>query len=1054
MNLSLTNWSHTKKNDLSLWKSFFFFVSLFVFSGLPLHAQENGIQIKGIVTDAAGVTLPGATVQIKGQKTGTVTDVEGNFQMNAPQNATLVFSYIGYLSQEQKASENMKIVLQEDLTELEDVVVIGYGTQKKVSITASVSTLKTDQLINAPTANISNALGGRVAGLITAQTSGEPGKDGAEIHIRGVATNGKSEPLMIVDGIPRDFTRLDPNTIESFSILKDAAAVAPYGMAGANGVILVTTKKGKQGKTEIAYNGSVGYQNPTKIPSMLNAYEYVTMRNAAQYEVLPDKSKLPYQETDVEEYLKTVQGAPDAIPDRYPNSNPMNDSRNKNTLITSHSVSLSGGNDKIRFFTSLGVNYQEGLWSTSNSKRYNLTSNIDIDATKTTTVSLSINGWNQLTSAPAYGAAGIFAKAQAYLPIHAVRYSNGLIGNSKGESFLALAETGYDKNDYFKIMTQLTINQKLNFIKGLEAKVVLGYDPAGNHQKNWSTPKPTYYDIDLSTDPYTYKPIVDNSLSSLSERNERWKDYMFQGMLNYANVFGKHSIAGLFLIESKKATYATLGAGRTAYEVDIPEINMGSSNSDNWSNSGSSSKATQIGYMFRGTYNYDTRYLAEISGRYDGHYYFAPGHKFGFFPAASLGWRISEESFIKDNLSFVNNLKLRASWGKSGNLAGNPFQYSTLMGIRGNVYVIDGVPVMGLYERLEPNPLITWEVAKKTDIGLDLSLWNGLLVLEADYFYEKRDNMLTSPGSVVPKEYGINLAQINNGEMENKGLDLLLSSYKTFANGFCLDVTATYTYAKNKILKQYENPATLNDPNRSRTGRSWGTQFGLLADRLFQQEDDKDGDGYITAADGFPEQKFGKVRPGDIKYVDVNGDGSIDGEDEAVIGRPMLPSSIFGLNIRASWKGFDAAIFIQGATGNDILITQELAFPFKVGGNAPKTALDYWTPENPNATYPRLYGEGGNTNNMNSMVSSWYMRKGEYVRLKNFEIGYSLKHSLLKNYAAIEQLRVYVSGQNLLTFDHLGDLFDPEVSSSAGDNTRGWFYPQQKVLSFGVNISF
>lgn len=1054
MNRSFTHWFPAKKHDSNLRKSLLLFMLLFVFSGFNLHAQENTIQVKGIVTDAAGETLPGVSVQLKGQKTGTITDIDGSFQLNAPSNSTLVFSYIGFATQEQKASgQNMKIVLQEDAFLLDDVIVIGYGTQKKVSTTASVSTLKTDQLINAPTANISNTLGGRVAGLITAQTSGEPGKDGAEIYIRGIATNGNSSPLVVVDGIPRDFTRLDPNSIESFSILKDAAAVAPYGMAGANGVILVTTKKGKQGKTKVSYNGSVGFQNPTKVTSMLNAYEYATMKNAAQYEVLPDVSKLPYSEDDVEGFRKTVQGASDADPDRYPNSNPMNDSRNKNTLITSHSVSLSGGNENVRYFTSLGINYQEGLWSTSNSKRYNLTSNLDINATKTTTVSLSINGWNQLTSAPAYGSGGIFAKAQEYLPIHAVKYSNGLMGNSNGESFLALAETGSDKHDYTKIMTQLTINQKLDFLKGLEAKVVLGYDPATDHQKRWSTPKPTYYDIDLSTDPYSYKPITDNSLPSLSERNDRWKDYTFQGMLNYANVFGKHSIAGLLLMEARKSTNAYLSAGRSAYEVDIPEMNMGSPNSDNWSNGGSSSEATQVGYMFRGTYNYDERYMAEVSGRYDGHYYFAPGHKYGFFPAVSLGWRMSEESFIKDNLPFVDNLKIRASWGKSGNLAGSPFQYSTLMGIRGNAYVLNGSPVMGLYERLEPNPDITWEVAKKTDIGFELSLWNGLLALEFDYFYEKRDNMLTSPGSVVPKEYGINLAQINDGKMQNKGIDLLVSSHKTFANGLRLDVTATYTYAVNKILRQYENQATLNDPNRSRTGRAWGTQFGLLAERLFQLEDDIDGDGYITAADGFPEQQFGRVRPGDIKYVNVNGDDVINGDDETVIGRPMLPRSIFGLNVRASWKGLDATVFIQGGAGNDIPITQELAFPFKVGGNAPKTALDYWTPENPNAAYPRLYGEGGNANNMNSTPSSWYMRKGDYVRLKNIEIGYSFKHTLLKKYA-LEELRVFVSGQNLLTFDHLDDLFDPEISFASGDNTRGWFYPQQKVISFGVNVSF
>lgn len=1018
--------------------------------------QGNTISVKGIVCDENGEGIPGVSIIIKSiSSSGTISDVQGRFELKAPADAQLSFSYIGFITQTLPVSKSeMRVVLKEAATDLDEVVVVGYGTQKKVSTTAALSTVKVDQLINAPTVNISNTLGGRVAGLISAQNSGEPGQDGATINIRGRSTTGGSSPLVIVDGMQRDYTKLDPNSIETFTVLKDAAAVAPYGMAGANGVILITTKRGKTGKPTVSYNGLVGFQNPTKVISMLNAYEYATMKNQSFLETLNDLTKVPFP--NAEEYKKTIDGAADADPYMFPNSNPLQEVRNKNTMLTNHNISISGGTEIVKYYVGLGYSFQEGMWSSNSNERFNVVSNIDMRPTKSTTISLSINGWNNNLKQAAASSQTILAEAIAYIPINAVTYPNGLMGNFNNNNFLVRTKTGYNNADQTKIMTQLSLKQDIVWVKGLNVSVNLGYDPTTTYKKSWSPPRAIpIYNIASTGDPdnpYQFNLIEDTGKPSLSESSNYGKEYTFQGMINYANIFGKHEVTGLVVMEARKTNSNSLSASRSNYQVNIEELNFGNPNSDYWGNGGSSGYTRQVGYVYRATYGYNNRYLAELSGRYDGHYYFAPGHRFGFFPATSLAWRMSEENFIKNNAPVIDNLKLRASWGQSGNLAGSAFQYSSMMTVYGNSYGFDNQPNMGAYESIEPNPFITWEVATKSDVGLDLSLWNGLLGVEADYFYEKRNNMLTSPGSTVPTEYGIGLAQVNEGIMENQGIEFLVSSRKKFINGISLDLTATLTYAKNKILKQFENPITLNDPNRSRTGRPLGTQFGLLAERLFQEEDDINGDGFITADDGFPVQTFSNVRPGDIKYVDINKDDKINGDDETVVGRPNMPNLIYGFNARLGWKWIDVSCFFQGAGGNDLVIKDDLAYPFVVGGNAPKAALDYWTPENRDATYPRMFGDGNNANNKTSLTNSWFLRSGSYLRLKNIEIGFSLPKNWLGR-LQIQQARLYFSGQNVLTFDQLGDLIDPEFSGS-GSNQRGWYYPQQTVFSTGINVSF
>jgi TonB-linked SusC/RagA family outer membrane protein len=1014
--------------------------------------QPQQREITGKVTDSSGNPLPGATVMVKGTTIGAVTDANGNFSLRIPANAqTLQVSFVGMKTKEIPISGRtmFEIILEEEAIGLQEVVAVGYGTQKKTSLTAAVGTVKGEKLVSSPVAQTSSAISGRIAGVISAQSSGEIGKDYTSIKIRGLATTGNTNPLVVVDGIPRDFNSLDPNTIESISILKDAAAVAPYGMAGANGVILVTTKKGKEGKPILSYNGYIGFQNPTIVPDMMNSYEYAVMKNDAVKNQNP-AANLPFSEEDILGFKKSVEKAPDADFDKYPNSDAINFIRNKNVPITSHSLSISGGNDRGNYYMSIGYLGQQGMWTTLNNDKYSVSLSLEAKPTETTIVGLSLNASRQKIKSPSADGTLVFNKAMDYLPTRAIYYTNGLLGHSNGVTLESLIKNGSNSSNHIRAYTQLSVEQLLPFLPGLSVKGVFSYDPDIYYTKNWTEPEPTYYNINTNTTPYTYTPVVSTQKPSLLESQTYGFASTGQILVNYNQSFGRHEVGGLFVFEARKNKSNSFFASRTNYDIWIPELSMGNSDRKFFDNGGSSLEQTQCGYIYRLTYAYDNRYLFEGAGRYDGHYYFAPGKKFGFFPSFSLGWRLSEEKFVKDNFSWIDNLKLRGSWGQSGNLAGGPFQYSSAMQIYGQAYVIDGTIYQGIREQIEPNPDITWEKANKVDVGFDFMLWKGLFGMEFDYFYEKRDNMLVSPAAVVPAEYGIGLAQINAGIVRNHGLDFTLTSERYFSNGFAYDVNFNFTYAKNKIIEIFENPVTRDDPNRSRTGRPIGTPFGLKAIGLFQKEDfNSDG----SLKEGIPNHTFFKVEPGDIRYADVNGDKKIDASDETALGYPALPQIIYGFNPNLFYKGFNLSLVFQGSGQSSIFLSQQLAYPFLTGGNVARIHKDYWRPDNTDARFPRPFGEGGNANNFQRTNNSWYKYSGAYLRLKNIEFGYTLPRDI-SNSLKVQNVKIYLSGQNLVTWSSLNKVIDPEMDNSAVmNNTRGWFYPHQKVISFGLNLT-
>ncbi|MES2731131.1 MAG: TonB-dependent receptor [Bacteroidota bacterium] len=1021
------------------------------------------LAIKGKVTDEEGVGLPGVSIVIKGTTTGTATDANGAYSLNVPDGATtLVFSFIGYLTQEVAINQQttIDISLKSDVKALSEIVVVGYGEQKKTSTTAAVATLKATEVSAKPVVNLTNNLGGRIAGVIVKQGGGEPGFDGASINIRGINSYINSAPLLVVDGIYRDFSRLDPNSIESFTVLKDAAAVAPYGLAGANGVILVTTKRGKLGTPTLTYNGYVGFQNPTRVTPAVNAYEYALMRNEANAN---DGQSPAYTPAQIAEYKKSVDGASDANRDLYPNSNPLREIIKPDQTITYHNLEFSGGTDKIRYYMGLSYTRQNGMWTTTNVQKYNLMAKIETDATQTTKVGLQLNGWLEDQNYPNQSAFTIVQQAFRTTPVTPVYFSNGLWGQYIGQSLVGeIYHSGYQFNEKTTIMTNFTVEQQLPFIKGLSVKGVLSVDPTTNFTKGWLTPIP-FYVINTTTTPYTFtqgnqgvsKPV-------LAQYADNQKNFTYQGYLNYHNTFGKHDVTVLGVAESRNIKFSYTSARRQNYNLNIDELSTGSSSQNDIFNAGSSLEQKQVGFVYRVGYSYADKYLIEAAGRYDGHFAFAPGRRYGFFPSFSVGWRLSEEPFLKEKVDWLDNLKIRASYGESGNLPyrtdvalveqqAQAFAYLSTYGIQGTSAVFDGQATQGLFERSQAQPSITWERAKKSNLGIEASFWRGKLGIEADVFYERRNNILRDPTTAVPVEYGIALGRTNAGIMSSQGFEVQLNFNQEVTKDLRAGLSGNFTYAKNKLIDIAENSATFNNPNRRLTDRAYGTLFGLQA-LGYYTTDDFNSDGSLKA--GMPTPPAGAVKPGDLKYADLSGsdgkgvpDGKIDNNDQVVIGPPTTPQILFGLTPRVSFKGFDLDVLFQGAAQTSFYLDGSLRAPFQSSASATKLQFDnHWTPENPNGLYPRL---SGTPTPNNTQTSSWWRRDASYVRIKSLQLSYTLP-SFITNRIKAQTVKVYISGQNLWTWTpNMKEIIDPEAS-----NNSGFYYFQQSVWSFGGNITF
>ncbi len=1024
--------------------------------------------VKGKITDETGLPIPGVNVAVKGTTIGTTTDAEGNYSLQVPEDAkTLTFSFIGYTTKEVEigTQTEINVALITDIKTLNEVVVIGYGEVKKESYTGALSTVGTKELVQAPVADISNALVGKLSGVIAVQRNGEPGQDGSQILIRGVSTidngNGNVNPLIVVDGIPRaNFSQIDPNEIESLTILKDPASAAVYGVRAANGVILVTTKRGKAGKSTLSFSARTDFQRPTRLPKYLDSYGYAKLLNEAN---VADGNAPTYTQTQLDKF----QNGSDPI--NYPNTDWVKTLLPKYAPQQQYNLSLNGGTEKIRYFISLGHVNQKGLYANSGFKRYNFRSNVDANVTNSTRISLDVSGRSEDRDAPSDPANQLLYYALFAPPVYTAYYPNGLPGSfPTGRNPIEAAKNGgYQKNQDNTLLTTLTLNQQLNFIKGLSVKGVMAYDRTYHTDKAFRTPYKVYsYDTPTST----YLPFQGANINTikLSQGFNQSSSLTLEAHLNYARTFGKHSIGALILYTQNKSTYDNLYGSRDnfiASSVDqllagdaaTQKIAGGGINNDG---SFQADILTRKGVVGRLNYNFDNKYFIEGSFRYDGVSTFAhsKAKQYGFFPSISGGWKISEENFIKDNLSFIEYLKIRASYGILGNDRIPGYRYLPSYGY-GDGYVfgeLDSRKVYtGLYPLAAADPNSTWETAKSFNIGLDGSIFKKLLSFEFDVFSKRTSGILIANTQPYPQSIGQGAPTQNAGIVDNKGFEFSLTHENSVNLGSKLTyfVKGNFTYAHSKIITIGEN-ADVN-PNTRQAGRPVGQFFGYQAIGLFNSQEE------INNA---PKQQ-NAVKPGDIRYADVNGqgtdgkftgkpDGKVDGNDQAAIGRSAIPQIIFGASAGINFKGFDLSVLFQGATRVSTFVTGELAWPFYNGSKPLADETNHWTPENHNAKYPRLTATpGGN----NLQQSSYWLKDASYIRLKNLQLGYTIPSSLTSK-ISMGPARLFVSGQNLLTFDKL-KVVDPEGPGSDGGNisansTRGWFYPQQKVYAIGINVTF
>lgn len=997
---------------------------LFTASALSFSQQEEKL-ITGTVIATSGEILPGVAVVLKGTTTGGITNAEGNYQLQVPSDAqTLVFSFIGLKTAEVEIGNQtvIDVVMEESAVDLEEVVTIAYGVQKKASLTSAVSTIKGEKLTAIPVATLSNALGGRVTGVLVRQNSGEPGYDNSTIRIRGVSTLGNSSPLIIIDGIERTLSRVDPHDVQEITILKDAASVAAYGMRGSNGVILVTTKRGSQsGKMSVKYDFKYGWQSPTVLPEILSSFEWASMKNAAaEYEGSPAVFS--------DEDLQKFQDGSD--PDRYANSNVYDEFLETGSL-NQHNLSVSGGSEKVSYYGSIGFVNHEGIWGdVTSTKRYNYRSNVDIQASKSTKIGVDMAGSYRDATYPASGSAShILFGFYRLNPTNPIFYSGGEpAGYFERNPYLDLYESGYTDEDYYQQYINLKLEQDLTFIDGLKLRANLSIDKNEFFWKRWRTPY-TFYQLEndgslISGTGNVVAPTLDESIESR-------RTITPQVMLEYNKNWGNHRVNLLGIFEPRMQQWQNTSAGRQAYELWVDELDMGNANPADRFNGGSSGQATQVGYAYRAGYSYDGKYIVEAAGRYDGHYYFAPGNRYAFFPSFSAAWRISDESFM-DGVGAIDNFKIRGSWGKSGNLAGGPFQYLRKYNARsGTSYLLGGTAVSSIYESIDPNTEITWEKATKYDIGFDLNMYHGLLNLEADYFYEKREDMLINSTVIVPSEYGIGIGQENNGVMENRGFEFMLSSNYQINNDLKIYGSINFTQARNKILEIAEPDNIKEDPERSRTGKPLNVLFGYEAQGYFNTQEEIDATPYAVTLG---------LKPGDLKYWDRNGDDQLNSLDYVQIGDPLFPEIVYGLNLGIAFKNFTLDMLWQGASNTSFYLRGWASQAFnQSNGVAFKHHLDYWTPDNTNAEFPL----SSNPQGYNYWTSSHWVRDGSYIRLKTLTLAYDFKFKL----PWLSNIRIYASGENLLTFTAI-DYWDPESPSSTD------YYPQMRTVSVGATVDF
>lgn len=998
--------------------------------------------VSGVVKDDTGEPVIGAGVLVKGTTLGTITDIDGHFSFRADDlNGVLVVSFVGMETQEipMKGKGTFDIVLKSSNTLLEEVQVVAYGAQKKVTLTGSISSVNTDELLKVPTASIGNMLSGVLSGVSSIQSSGQPGGDDPDVFIRGISTLNtmNAKPLYLVDGVERSFFQIDPNEVENITILKDASSTAVFGVRGANGVIIVTTKRGKEGKAKINVSFSYGIQTPTRMPEFVNSYDYATFLN----EAYTNDGKDPKFTPEAVEAFRTHSN-----PIIYPDTDWMELLFKSSAPQTQGNVNISGGTERVRYFISMGMLDQKGFFKNHDTRydanfnfnRYNYRANLDIDFTKTTLVAINMGGRVEKRNFPRSGddINQLFRRIYWATPFSGPGIVDGkwIKGNSQylpvglSDGLGNIYGRGYGSKTTNVVNLDLALTQKLDFItKGLQFKIKVAYNSGYDHTKEratsiesyqpWYRKDVTWMEHPAGSDPNEVVYIQDGEagLISYAESFGKSRDWYAEASFDWKRDFGLHHLSALALYNQSKTYYP---------DSDYPGIPRG-----------------YVGLVGRVTYDYDNKYLIEGNVGYNGSENFAPGNRYGFFPAVSGGWVLTQEEFLKDN-PVVNFLKIRASYGIVGNDRYHPYGTGFMdrfLYLSNSYFIGSGYQFgtgtswsPGAYEKSFGNSGLSWEKSAKQNYGIDFSLFNQKLSGSIDYFYEKRTDILAK-ASTDPIIHAMSLPVLNLGIVSNKGVELNLK-WNHKINSFRYWTNLNVSYAKNKIVYQDEVPSEYT--YTLKTGHPVGQPFGLKVRGFYYEGmEDVADHSYV-------------LKEGDVVYEDLNHDGKIDDNDKTAIGYPSYPLLNAGLTLGFEYKGFDFSMLWVGATKTSRVLEETFRKP--LGETYDRSLMshqftDRWTPETAaTAKLPRATIDGVKNNYRDSEL---WVKDASYLRLKNIEIGYNFRLPFMPK-IGMEKMRVFMTGYNLLTFDKL-KISDPESMSSGVPQ-----YPVMRVINFGLNVSF
>lgn len=995
--------------------------------------QQAGI-CKGLVKDATGESVIGASVVVKGTTNGTITDFDGNFSLDGIKKGdVIVISYVGYQTQEIKWNGSpLNVILKEDSKTLSEVVVVGYGTQKKANLSGSVAMVDSKELENRPIQNVSSGLQGLMPGVAITGTNGAPGQDAGKIRVRGIGTLNEAGPYILVDGIETGtLSAVDPNDIESISVLKDAASAAIYGSKAANGVVLITTKRGKTGQTKISYSGYLSFQNATNMIERMGSYEYASLLNQA---LEAEGMSKRFNDTELQKFK-------DGNDPLYPDTD-WYDLAYKTGVQHRHNVNINGGSENVKYMASLGYLNQTGILPNAGREQFNARTNLDMKINKRLSARMNLsfikNDYSDASSAYYGGSSDqIIRQLNLIAPWIVARYDDGTWGTISDGSPIAWLDSGMKVNrDNYNFSGMAAVDYEI--FDGLKLTLQGAY--VNNLQNYNYFQKYIKYNENKESDP-----------SQLDERFYKWDRTNYDALLNYNKNFGKHNIKGLLGWHTEKYNYKYQKAVRKKFpNNELTDMNAGDASTQ--SNEGYTAELAMISWFARINYDFAGKYLLEANIRADASSRFAEGHRWGYFPSFSGAWRISEEAFMESAKdSWLSGLKIRASWGQLGNqdaLSGSNNDYYPALNTYNldSKYAFGGSLNSGYYQRKYRLETISWEKASIWGVGVDFTLFNKLNG-SLDYYNRKTTGIIMDV--TVPKEFALDAYKDNVGSMRNSGIEINLS-YNTKIGQVDFGIAGNFSYNKNEILdlgggdpNKYLD-ATDGYSQRNKVGEAMNSYYIYRADGFFNSQEEADA---YTAKYGNP---FGKTfKAGDLRYVDTNKDGKLTADDREYCGSSD-PKIIYGFNINAGWKGIDLSLMFNGAAG-----VKRLFDGYEVYGNFSGDAAhpatiwrDAWTPDNHDASMPRIFYDTNSASSSRSVQSDFWLQDTSYLRLKNLQLGYTLPKGWL-NSVGVENIRIYYSVENLLTFDKMKINIDPESTSQ-----RLSSYPLLRTHAFGVNVTF